>query len=55
MEDLFVFARDELHVDYVFWEYRTRRTPPDSRDWNEARDVIVRHPELRDRRTTGGT
>ena len=55
MEDLFVFARDELHVDYVFWEYRSRRTPPDARDWNEARDVIVRHPELRDRRRSGGT
>jgi hypothetical protein len=55
MEDLFLFARDKLHVDYVFWEYRTRRSPPDSRDWSEARDVIVRHPELRDRRTTGRT
>jgi hypothetical protein len=55
MEDLFLFARDELHVDYVFWEYRSRRTPPDARDWNEARDVIVRHPDLRDRRQPGGT
>lgn len=54
MEELFVFARDELHVDYVFWEYRTRRTPPDSRDWNEARDVIARHPELRTKRVGTG-
>lgn len=55
MEELFVFARDELHVDYVFWEYRTRRSPPHSRDWNEAREVIARHPELRARRAGAGT
>ena len=47
MEDLFVFARDELHVDYVFWEYRTRRQPANSRDWAEAREVIARHPDFR--------
>ena len=47
MEDLFVFARDELHVDYLFWEYRTRRQPSNSRDWTEAREVIARHPDFR--------
>ncbi len=47
MEELFLFARDELHVDYVFWEFRSRRKPADSRDWNEARDVIVRYPGVR--------
>lgn len=54
MEDLYAYARDDLHVDYVFWEYRTRRIPPDSRDWSEARDVIGRHPELRARQTASG-
>jgi hypothetical protein len=47
MEDLFVYARDELHVDYLFWEYRTRRQPSNSRDWTEAREVIARHPDFR--------
>jgi hypothetical protein len=47
MEDLFVFARDRLHVDYVFWEYRTKRHPPNARDWAEAREVIARHPSFR--------
>ena len=47
MEDLFVFARDQLHVDYVFWEYRTKRQPANSRDWAEAREVIARHPTFR--------
>lgn len=46
MEDLFLFARDKLHVDYVFWDYHTRRVPPDSHDWNDAREVIARHPTL---------
>lgn len=47
MEELFVFARDRLHVDYVFWEYRARRQPSNSRDWTEAREVIARHPSFR--------
>ena len=47
MEDMFVFARDRLHVDYLFWDYRTKRQPSDSRDWNDAREVIARNPTLR--------
>lgn len=47
MEDLFFFARDRLHVDYVFWEYRTQRQPADARDWSEAREVIARYPTIR--------
>ncbi len=47
MEELFVFARDKLHVDYVFWEYRAKRQPANSRDWAEAREVIARHPSFR--------
>jgi hypothetical protein len=46
MEDLYEYARDRLHVDYVFWEYRSSRHPADVRDWAEARDVIARHPTL---------
>jgi hypothetical protein len=47
MEDLFVFARDELHVDYLFWEYSSRPNPPGSRDWAEALAVMDRYPTLR--------
>ena len=47
MEELFLYARDRLHVDYVFWEYRARRRAADVRDWAEARDVIARHPDFR--------
>ena len=44
LEELFAFARDELHVDYVFWEYRSKQYPANTRSWNEAREVIARHP-----------
>ena len=47
MDEMFTFARDRLHVDYLFWEYRTKRQPPDSRDWDDAREVIARNPTLR--------
>ncbi len=44
MEDLYQFARDKLHVDYLFWDYHPKRVPPDSHDWSDAREVIARHP-----------
>jgi hypothetical protein len=47
MEDLFLFARDKLHVDYIFWDYHNQRVPPDSHDWDDAREVIARHPTIR--------
>lgn len=46
MEELFDFARDKLHVDYLFWDYHTQRKPPDSHDWNDARAVIERNPSF---------
>lgn len=46
MEDLYAFARDRLHVNYIFWEYRMQPQPPDSHDWADARAVIARHPKL---------
>jgi hypothetical protein len=44
MEDLFQFARNKLHVDYIFWDHHTQRVPPDSHNWDDAREVIARHP-----------
>ena len=46
MEDLYTFARDRLHLDYIFWEYRTQAQPPDSHNWSDARQVIARHPTM---------
>jgi hypothetical protein len=44
MDDLFQFARTKLHVDYLFWDYHTQRVPPDSHNWDDAREVIGRNP-----------
>ncbi len=44
MEDLFQFARNKLHVDYIFWDYHPQRVPPDSHNWDDAREVIARYP-----------
>jgi hypothetical protein len=44
MEDLFQFARNKLHVDYLFWDYHPQRVPPDSHNWDDAREVIARYP-----------
>lgn len=46
MEELFLFARDELHVDYLFWNRKTWRKPSDSYDWNDALPVIRNHADF---------
>jgi hypothetical protein len=40
MNELFRFARDDLHVNYIFWVRITRSTPADSYDWYDALPVI---------------
>jgi hypothetical protein len=44
MADLFEYARDKLHVDYVFWDYRPTRAPGDTGDWGDVQAVIRSHP-----------
>ena len=44
MDDLFQFAHNKLHVDYLFWDYHPQRVPPDSHNWDDAREVIARYP-----------
>jgi len=46
LEELLMFARDELHVSYLFWNRKDWRKPPDSWTWNDAIAVIRAHPEL---------
>ena len=46
MEQLFEFARDELHVEYLFWNRKNWRKPPDSYDWTDALPVIRDHPRF---------
>jgi hypothetical protein len=44
LEELFAFARDRLHVQYLFWDRKTWRKPPDSYDWTDALEVIRKNP-----------
>ncbi|MCP4090207.1 MAG: hypothetical protein GY746_10490 [Gammaproteobacteria bacterium] len=44
MEELFIFARDKLYVNYIFWNHKTWRRPEDSYDWTDAQPVISEHP-----------
>ena len=46
MDDLFLFARDKLHVDYLFWELVSKPNPPGAHSWADARAVITRYPTL---------
>lgn len=41
MDELFAFARDELHVDYVFWTRKPKSDPADSYNWTHALPVIA--------------
>lgn len=52
LEELLVFARDELHVSYLFWNRKDWRKPPDSWNWNDALPVIRAHPELQPEQVT---
>lgn len=44
MNELFRFARDQLHVSYVFWNRKTWRDPADSYNWQDALPVIGNNP-----------
>ncbi len=46
MDELFQFARNKLHVDYLFWDYHPQRVPPDSHNWDDALEVIARKPDF---------
>lgn len=44
MPELFRFARDRLHVDYMFWSRVTQQTQWNSYDWYDALPVIENNP-----------
>jgi hypothetical protein len=46
MQELYRFARDELHVSYIFWNRKTWKEPTDSYDWQDALPVISQHPRI---------
>lgn len=46
LEELLDFARNELHVSYLFWNRKTWRKPADSWNWDDALNAIRAHPRL---------
>ena len=46
LEEMFLFARDQLHVDYVFWNRKNWRKPEDSFSFNEATPVIEKYADF---------
>jgi hypothetical protein len=46
MPELFRYARDNLHVDYMFWVRIPKASPADSYDWYDALPVIQANPRF---------
>ena len=44
MEDIFLFARDSLHVSYMFWNYYYDGTEKGERSYDDAIRVIRKYP-----------
>ena len=44
MPELFRYARDQLHVDYMFWVRVTSPSVTNSYDWSDALPVIEYNP-----------
>lgn len=46
MGEIFRFARDELHVSYIFWDHRTEAGQPGERTFDDALEVIRGTPRF---------
>jgi hypothetical protein len=44
MKEIFLFARDRLHVRYIFWDHEYGLTEPDARTYDDAIKVIRKNP-----------
>jgi hypothetical protein len=44
MEDIFLFARDSLHVSYMFWNYYYEGSGHGERSYDDAINVIRKYP-----------
>ena len=43
-EEIFQFAREKLHVNYIFWSYKEYRGSPGAFTYEDAVTVIQKHP-----------
>ena len=45
VEDIFLFGRDSLHLNYIFWSYPPNAQPtPGENTWDDALAVIKKYP-----------
>ncbi len=44
MEDIFVFARDEMYVQYLFWNHYYEKLEEGSRSFDDAIEVVKKYP-----------
>ncbi|MGZ5567196.1 MAG: hypothetical protein ACXWKG_09300 [Limisphaerales bacterium] len=44
MEEIFQFAREKLHVNYIFWSFKEYRGSPGAFTYEDAIDVMQKHP-----------
>lgn len=44
MPELFKYAVNDMHVNYMFWVRVTQASPSDAYDWNDALPVIAANP-----------
>jgi hypothetical protein len=47
-EEIFLFARDRLHVRYLFWDHEYELTEPGARTYDDAIKVIRAYPTFND-------
>jgi hypothetical protein len=48
MEEIFLFARDRLHIDYLFWDYVYEDLLPGQRNYDDALAVMRKYPSWGD-------
>ena len=47
VEEIFLFGRDELQLNYVFWSYPPNTQPtPGENTWDDALEVIKKYPDF---------
>ena len=46
MDQIFLFARDHLHVNYLFWTYKNYRGNPGSFNYDDALAVMRKYPSF---------
>jgi hypothetical protein len=47
LDDIFTFARDKLHADYVFWTYKYRNDSQGEFNFEDAVQTMKKFPEFK--------